>query len=138
MGRDLPPWPALEAFIAAAQCGSFKAAAEYLNLSAPALTRRIQTLKHHLGARLFDRNAKRALLTGAGRHHFDRLRPGFESLRSAMLAMRPDGHGRPVRLRISHSDAWRLLRRHDTTCLAAEGGGRAVALDCARRSLPRR
>jgi LysR family glycine cleavage system transcriptional activator len=103
MGRDLPPWPGLEAFVAAAQSGSFKQAADHLNLSAPALTRRIQTLEHHVGARLFDRKAKRALLTRAGRHYFDRLRPGFESLRAVMLEMRPDAHARPLRLRISHS-----------------------------------
>jgi LysR family transcriptional regulator, glycine cleavage system transcriptional activator len=103
MGRDMPPWPALEAFLAAARSGSFKEAAQALNLSAPALTRRIQTLEHHIGATLFDRKAKRAVLTTAGRHYSDRLRPGFESLRAAMLETRPDGHARPLRLRISHS-----------------------------------
>jgi LysR family transcriptional regulator, glycine cleavage system transcriptional activator len=103
MGRDMPPWRALEAFLAAARSGSFKEAAQALNLSAPALTRRIQSLEHHIGARLFDRKAKRAVLTIAGRHYFDRLRPGFESLHAAMSEMRPDSHARPLRLRISHS-----------------------------------
>src|ERR1700679_1390036 len=48
MGRDIPPWPALEAFVVAARCGSFRQAAEQLGLSAPAFTRRIQTLEHHV------------------------------------------------------------------------------------------
>jgi len=103
MGRDMPPWPALEAFVAAARSGSFKQAAKALNLSAPALTRRIQTLEHHVGVRLFDRKATRALLTTAGQHYFDRLRPGVDSLRAAMSEMRPDAYVRPLRLRISHS-----------------------------------
>lgn len=103
MGRNMPPWPALEAFLAAAQSNSFKEAARDLNLSAPALTRRIQTLERHVGARLFDRKAQRALLTTAGRRYFDRLRPGFESLPTAMAEMRPQAQARPLRLRISHS-----------------------------------
>lgn len=103
MARDIPPWPALEAFVAAARSGSFRQAAAELGLSAPAFTRRIQALEHYIGARLFDRDAQRAVLTPAGRHYFHLLEPGFESLRRAAAAMRPDGGSRPLRLRISHS-----------------------------------
>ncbi|MGP0057773.1 MAG: LysR substrate-binding domain-containing protein [Beijerinckiaceae bacterium] len=103
MGRDTPPWPALEAFVAAARSGSFKEAAQKLGLSAPAFTRRIQTLEHHVGLRLFDREAQRAVLTAAGRHYFELLQPAFESLCAATAAMTPDARARPLRLRISHS-----------------------------------
>jgi LysR family glycine cleavage system transcriptional activator len=137
MGRDMPPWPALEAFMAAAQSGSFKEAAERLNLSAPALTRRIQALEHHLGARLFDRKAQRAVLTAAGRHHADRLRPGFDSLRAAMAEMRPDARSRPLRLRISHSLAnlWltprlpSFLEEHPGIDLQLQSAGTPDALE---------
>jgi LysR family transcriptional regulator, glycine cleavage system transcriptional activator len=103
MARDIPPWPALEAFVCAARSGSFKEAAQALNLSAPAFSRRIQTLERHLGMRLFDRDAQRAVLTPAGRHYFHLVEPGFESLRLATAAMVPDARTRPLRLRISHS-----------------------------------
>jgi LysR family glycine cleavage system transcriptional activator len=103
MGRDTPPWPTLEAFVAAARSASFKEAATQLGLSAPAFTRRIQTLEHHVGLRLFDRDAQRAVLTAAGRHYFELLQPAFESLRAATAAMAPDARLRPLRLRISHS-----------------------------------
>ncbi len=103
MGRDMPPWPALEAFMAAAQSSSFKRSRRSPQPQRAGPPRRIQTLEHHVGARLFDRKAQRALLTAAGRHYADRLRPGFENLRSAMAEMQPDAHARPLRLRISHS-----------------------------------
>jgi LysR family transcriptional regulator, glycine cleavage system transcriptional activator len=137
MGRDMPPWPALEAFMAAAQSGSFKEAAEHLNLSAPALTRRIQTLEHHVGARLFDRKAQRARLTAAGRHYAECLRPGFESLRTAMADLRPDAHARPLRLRISHSLAilWltprlpRFFEKHPGIDLQLQSAGTRDGLE---------
>jgi LysR family transcriptional regulator, glycine cleavage system transcriptional activator len=103
MGRDLPPWAALEAFIAAARSLSFREAAEELGLSAPAFTRRIQALEQHIGVRLFDRDARRASLTPAGRHYFHLVQPGFESLRIAAALMAPDARLRPLRMRISHS-----------------------------------
>jgi LysR family transcriptional regulator, glycine cleavage system transcriptional activator len=103
MGRDLPPWPALEAFIAAAKSLSFRQAAEELGLSAPAFTRRIQALERHVGVRLFDRDAERVSLTPAGRHYLHLVQPGFESLRTAAAFLAPDARLRPLRLRISHS-----------------------------------
>jgi LysR family transcriptional regulator, glycine cleavage system transcriptional activator len=117
MGRDIPPWPALEAFVAAARCGSFRQAAEQLGLSAPAFTRRIQTLEHHVGVRLFERDGQQTRLTPAGRDYVDLVEPGFESLRAATAMLAPDARMRPLRLRISHTLAtvWlapRLARFH--------------------------
>jgi LysR family glycine cleavage system transcriptional activator len=137
MGRNMPPWPALEAFMAAARSGSFKEAAAHLNLSAPALTRRIQALEHHVGARLFDRKAQRARLTAAGRHYAECLRPGFESLLTAMAELRPDTHARPLRLRVSHSFAnlWltprltRFFERHPGIDLQLQSAGTREGLE---------
>jgi len=131
MGRDTPPWLALEAFMAAARSGSFRQAADELGLSAPAFTRRIQSLEQHVGMRLFDRDMQRAVLTQAGRHYFGLLQPGFESLRNATAAMRPDARLRPLRLRVSHSlaNAWlaprlaRFCADHPDIDLQIRSGG---------------
>ena len=48
----------LEAFIAVAERGSFRAAAEHIHLSPPALSRRIDKLEVILGARLFTRTTR--------------------------------------------------------------------------------
>ena len=49
---------ALLAFIAVAETGSFSLAAERLNLTQPAVSKRVAALERHLGARLFDRIAR--------------------------------------------------------------------------------
>jgi len=56
----------LVAFLTVAEQGSINAAAEFLHVSQPALTRTIRELEEQLGARLFDRNAKGATLTDFG------------------------------------------------------------------------
>ena len=56
----------LESFIQVARLGSFSAAAQQLHLSQPAMSKRIQSLEHHLGVTLFDRLGKRVRLTPAG------------------------------------------------------------------------
>src|SRR3712207_1632399 len=64
--RRLPPLGALEAFVAVAQRQSLKRAAEDLNLSPSALSRRVQALETHVGRRVFDRVAGEFRLTVAG------------------------------------------------------------------------
>ncbi len=57
---------ALLAFIAVAETGSFSLAAERLNLTQPAISKRVAALELHLGARLFDRIGRRVDTTEAG------------------------------------------------------------------------
>jgi len=59
--------PALKAFVAVAEHGSFSLAAAQLSLTQPAVTRRIQLLEEAAGSRLFDRLGRQVLLTEAGR-----------------------------------------------------------------------
>jgi DNA-binding transcriptional LysR family regulator len=59
--------PALKAFVAVAEFGSFSLAAEQLHLTQPAITRRIQLLEEATATRLFDRLGRQVLLTEAGR-----------------------------------------------------------------------
>jgi DNA-binding transcriptional LysR family regulator len=69
------------AFLAVAERGSINAAAEFLHVSQPAVTRTIRELEDQLGARLFDRNAKGATLTDFGHGivgHARRLRSELE------------------------------------------------------------
>lgn len=56
----------LQAFIAVARQSSFRAAAEGLFITAPALSRRIENLEEALQERLFDRTTRRVSLTPAG------------------------------------------------------------------------
>lgn len=66
----------LQAFVAIAHTRSFSAAAKVVHVSQPALTTMIKNLERHLGADLFDRDARGATLTITGRE----LLPGIERL----------------------------------------------------------
>ncbi|MBV8191727.1 MAG: LysR family transcriptional regulator [Alphaproteobacteria bacterium] len=57
----------LEAVLALVEYGSFIAAAAYLRLSQPTLTRIVKRLEAALGVRLFDRSTRRVQVTAAGR-----------------------------------------------------------------------
>jgi DNA-binding transcriptional LysR family regulator len=70
--RTRADWDDLKAFVAAAQAGSFGAAARKLRISQPTMTRRIDELEDRLGARLFDRGLKGVTLTRAGEMVYDR------------------------------------------------------------------
>ena len=77
----------LHAFVAAAERGSFRAAAEQIHLSPPALSRRIENLETALGARLFHRTTREIRLTSLGRVFLDRARAALDDLESAMLSV---------------------------------------------------
>lgn len=114
MNRRSPPWGAIEAFVTVARHASFKVAADDLGLSAPAVSRRVQALESHVGARLFDRAASATTLTPAGRRYLARLAPGYEAVRAATERMRPVAERRPLRVAVSQSLAisWLLPRLH--------------------------
>lgn len=57
----------LEAFVEVADRGSVSAAAQRLHLTQPAVSKRLKSLEDRLGSALFDRVARRVLLTDAGR-----------------------------------------------------------------------
>lgn len=77
----------LQAFVAAAERGSFRAAAQQIHLSPPALSRRIDSLETALGARLFDRTTREIRLTSLGRGFLERARAALDDLESAMLSV---------------------------------------------------
>jgi DNA-binding transcriptional LysR family regulator len=57
----------LEAFVWAVRLGSFREAAERLNMTQAAISSRIASLEDEFGQRLFDRNARDICLTASGR-----------------------------------------------------------------------
>lgn len=77
----------LQAFIAVAERSSFRAAAEHLHLSAPALSRRIEKLESIIGSRLFQRTTREVHLTSLGRVFLERVRAALDDLESAMLGI---------------------------------------------------
>lgn len=77
----------LQGFVAVAERGSFRAAADHINLSAPALSRRIEKLETILGARLFHRTTREVELTPLGRVFLERARSALDDLEAAMLGI---------------------------------------------------
>jgi len=59
--------PAIQAFLAVAETGSFSRAAERVFITQPAVSKRISSLEASLGVPLFDRIGRSVQLTDAGR-----------------------------------------------------------------------
>ena len=66
----------IRAFLAASETESFSRAAEALHLTQPAVSKRIQSMEHHLDIKLFDRIGKSVQLTEAGLA----LIPGYQRI----------------------------------------------------------
>jgi len=77
----------LQAFVAVAERSSFRAAADDLHLSQPALSRRIEKLEAILGVRLLDRTTRHVSLTNVGRVFLERSRAALDELEGAMLGV---------------------------------------------------
>jgi DNA-binding transcriptional LysR family regulator len=77
---------ALEYFVAAAQGGSFSAAARTCAVTVPAVMKSIAALEASLGARLFDRSTHGLVLTSVGESFLDDSRPALDSLSRAYEA----------------------------------------------------
>lgn len=78
----------LRAFIAVAELASFRAAAEAIHLSQPALSRRIDKLEGALGVRLFDRDTRNVELTAVGRDFARKARSLLDELEEMLLGVR--------------------------------------------------
>ena len=77
----------MQAFVAVAERGNFRAGADHIHLSAPALSRRIDKLETILGTRLFNRTTREVELTPLGRVFLERARTALDDLESAMLGI---------------------------------------------------
>jgi Transcriptional regulator len=78
----------LDAVLAIAHRGSFRAAALDLGLSTTALSNAIGKLERQLGVRLFNRTTRSVSLTDAGRNFVDQVGPAVRDIHDAMEAAR--------------------------------------------------
>ena len=78
----------LRAFVILADTGNFRAAAELLNITQPALTRRIQKLESLLGVELMTRSTRRVELTAAGIQFLQKARSIVLDIESAVIDLR--------------------------------------------------
>lgn len=86
----------IEAFVRAAELGSFTLAAKQLRISPSALSRRVAQLEAQLGVRLLQRTTRAVRLSEDGRGFFDRCRESLRELDEAQdsvskLRQRPSG-----------------------------------------------
>ncbi|MGK6355715.1 LysR family transcriptional regulator [Sphingomonas sp. DT-207] len=109
---DLPPLDGLTAMLAAAEEGSFSAAAAKLGLTHGSVSRRIASLEHWLGASLFERHGRGVRLTPAGLRFVNAARQSLAGLSQSAEQWRPRRGRQTVRMSVVPSFArlW-LLRR---------------------------
>ena len=77
----------LRAFVAVAELSSFRAAADSIHLSQPALSRRIEKLEIALGVKLFERTTRSVSLTMVGRDFSRKARSLLDDLENSLLSM---------------------------------------------------
>ncbi len=73
-----------EILIAAAEAGSFSAAAQRLKISQPSLSESIRRIEREIGARLFERTTRSLKLTAEGRHAATVARDAVRDFRHAL------------------------------------------------------
>lgn len=91
----------LEAVLAVARMGSFRAAANDLGMSATALSNAVAKLEQHLGIRLFNRTTRSVALTDAGRAFIQQVGPAVQLIDDAMDAAKAHQATPSGRLRIN-------------------------------------
>ncbi len=90
----------MRCIVAISEAGSLTRAAEQLGLAQPALTQTLNRLEQEIGAKLFTRNRRGALLTEAGLAIVDDLRAALAHGDAATERARAMGAGRAGRLTI--------------------------------------
>jgi DNA-binding transcriptional LysR family regulator len=92
--------PDLNTFLLVAEHLSFRAAAERLELTAPAVSHSIRQLEARLGVRLLNRTTRSVSLTQSGLRLLDRLRPAFDQISGALEELNEERERPMGRLRI--------------------------------------
>ncbi|HAD86498.1 MAG TPA: LysR family transcriptional regulator [Rhodospirillaceae bacterium] len=84
---SMPSLAALRAFDAAARSGSFKVAAEALNVSATAISHHVRGLEAQIGVTLFVRGTRQVSLTDAGRELAEATSVSFSRIQATIDAL---------------------------------------------------
>ena len=108
MSSDSPHHPglaALEAFLAVARLGSFRAAAAARGVTPSAFSHAMRSLEARLGTRLFHRTSRSIRLTDAGERLLVRLAPALGEVEDALAALsaETDHPAGRLRLNVPHS-----------------------------------
>ncbi len=88
----------LRTFVAVAEVGGFRRAAEHLDLRQSVLSRRVSRLEDRIGVSLFERHRGGVRLTYAGERLLSDLRPIFSALERAITSAGAAGHASEGRL----------------------------------------
>ncbi len=95
----------LDAFIAAADCGSFSRAADLLSVAQPSLSNRIQSLEREVGQALFERMGRGVKLTDAGRAFLPYAQRILRTLNDGLMVLEGTRNGTAGRLMIGSAPA---------------------------------
>lgn len=95
------PISGLEVFLAIAQQGSLRAAADALGVRSPAVSHQLKALEERIGATLFIRTTRSVQLTDAGRSLLARAQPAMTELGEALEDARSAGAARKGTVRLT-------------------------------------
>lgn len=90
----------LRSAVAAAHCGSFRQAAEFLRLQQSSLSRRVSEVEHHLGTVIFERSSGGVRPTQAGRNVLRLARTILEEFDALIATARAVRNGEAGRLAV--------------------------------------
>ncbi|MBJ2216556.1 LysR substrate-binding domain-containing protein [Pseudomonas sp. MF7453] len=113
MAQRPPPTPMLQAFVSAAQTGSFARAASDLNLTASAISHQIAGLEEWWGVQLFERHSRGVKLTAAAQALLPVAEGFFKDLDAVLHSLSP-GKPQPLYLACTSSlcSTWLIPRMH--------------------------
>lgn len=113
MAQRPPPTPMLQAFVSAAQTGSFARSASELNLTASAISHQIAGLEEWWGVSLFERHSRGVKLTAAGQALLPVTDEFFKALDGVLRSLNP-GKSQPLYLSCTSSlcSTWLIPRMH--------------------------
>ncbi len=108
-GVRFPSIDALRAFEAAARLGTFERAADELNVTASAVSKRVANLEELLGTPLFTRQAKSLVLSAAGKEYLEQVRAALGLLAAVPLHRRAAQRLQRLRVRATPTFARQIL-----------------------------
>jgi DNA-binding transcriptional LysR family regulator len=101
MANRLDRLATMETFIRVVETGSFSAAARFLRVGQPAISKTVAQLESRLAVKLLTRSTRGLAVTEAGQRFYERAKRAIEEADEADIAARGAGTGLTGRLRVS-------------------------------------